>query len=81
MQDTTFERLVTCFEKAFGNLNPSDIPAATRENMAAWDSIAHVMLLNLVREEFDIDIDFEEFDGATSFATVLDLIRTRTVNA
>lgn len=81
MQDTTIERLVSCFSKVFGNLSPSEIPTLRKENIAAWDSIAHVTLLNLVREEFDVDIDFEEFDSATSFPAVLEMVRARTVNA
>ena len=81
MRDTDFERLVGCFKKVFGNLSPGDIPAATHESIAAWDSIAHITLLNLIREEFNIDIDFDEFDGATSFAAILDLIRSKTGDA
>jgi acyl carrier protein len=81
MKDTTYERLVGCFRKVFGNVSATDIPTMSKDSMAAWDSIAHVTLLNLVREEFDIDIDFEEFDSATSFASVLDLVRARIVNA
>jgi acyl carrier protein len=80
MQDAMAERLVSCFEKVFGGLSPSEIPAATHETVAAWDSIAQVTLLSLIGEEFGIDIDFEEFEGATSFAAILELVRARTAN-
>jgi len=81
MQDAHSERLVACFEKVFPNLGRSGICSATHENVAAWDSIAHVTLLGLIGEEFGVDIDFEEFEGATSFAAILELVRGRDVNA
>ena len=81
MQDAHFEPLVGCFEKVFPNLSRGDISAATHDSVAAWDSIAHVTLLSLIGEEFGIDIDFEDFEGATSFAAVLELVRARTANA
>ena len=35
--------------------------------MADWDSVAQVTLLTVIGEEFGIEVDFEEFEGATSF--------------
>jgi acyl carrier protein len=80
MQGTNSERLVECFEKVFPDLSRSDIVAATSENVAAWDSIAQITLLSLTGEAFGIDIDFEEFEGATSFAAILELMNARTGN-
>jgi len=80
MHDELYERLVNCFKRVFVKLDRSAIPAATHESIAEWDSIAHVTLHSLIVEEFGIDIDFEEFDEATSFSAILDLIRTRTAN-
>jgi acyl carrier protein len=80
MHDEQFERLVGCFEKVFPNLSRSDISAATHYSVAEWDSIAQVTLLSLVGEAFGIDIDFEEFEGSTSFAAILELVKARTAN-
>jgi acyl carrier protein len=77
MQDGHFERLMGCFEKVFPNLSRSDIPAAAQNNVAEWDSLAQVTILSLVREEFGVDIDFEEFEDATSFAAILELVSVR----
>ncbi len=77
MQDGHHERLVRCFEQVFPDLTQSAIPAATQDNVAAWDSIAQVTLISLIGEEFGIDIDFEEFEDAISFAAVLDVVRAR----
>jgi acyl carrier protein len=79
--DEQFERLVSCFKKVFPNMSRSDIPSATQESLPAWDSIAHVTLISLIGEEFGLDLDFEEFDGATSFASILELLRARMANA
>jgi acyl carrier protein len=64
------EKLSYCFSLAFPKLDPSQRAAATTENTNGWDSVAQVMLLTLIAEEFGIDIDFEEFEGATSFAAL-----------
>ena len=77
MQDELVERLVKCFKQVFPAMSTADIPAATQEGTSAWDSVAHVTLLSLIGEEFGIDIDFEEFAEATSFASILDLVRAR----
>ena len=81
MQDAHFERLVGCFQRVFPNLNAADIPAATHENVADWDSLHQITLLSLLGEEFGIDIDFEEFEQAASFSSILDFVRARTVDA
>jgi acyl carrier protein len=77
MVDAQSERLITCFRNVFPNMSPADIPAATQESTAVWDSIAHVTLLSLIGEEFGVDIDFEEFADAASFPAILDLVRAK----
>ncbi|MBV8819468.1 MAG: acyl carrier protein [Acidobacteriaceae bacterium] len=79
--DETYERLVRCFERIFPDLDPNAIPGANTKNTAAWDSIAQVTLVSLIGEEFGIDIDFEEFEEATSFDAVLQVVRARVANA
>ena len=80
MEDERFERLVNCFKKVFPKMNRADIPSATQESTAAWDSIAQVTLISLIGEEFGIDPDFEEFEQATSFASILDLLQAKMAN-
>ncbi len=75
MDDPTAETLKDCFEKVFPDLPRSAIPAASHANLAAWDSLAQVTLLSLVGEELALDIDFEEMEGATSYAALLALVR------
>jgi acyl carrier protein len=75
MHDANIGRLIGCFEKVFPNLSRSDISAATQDNVAAWDSVAQITLLSLVGEEFGVEIDFEGFEGATSFDAILNMVR------
>ena len=77
MQDAQFDRLVNCFEAVFVNLSRNDIPAATHGTVATWDSIAQVTLLSLIGEEFGMEIDYDEFEGMTSFASILQFLRAR----
>lgn len=80
MADAYFEQLVDCFEEVFPKLSRSAIPASTHDNVAEWDSIAQLTLLSLIGESFHIDIDFEEFEGATSFTAILELLMARAGN-
>ena len=77
MQDEIAQRLARCFRQVFPELNSDQIHLAAQENIAGWDSIAHVTLLGLIGEEFGIEIDFEQFTEATSFAAIVELIRAQ----
>ena len=68
-------KLERCFALTFPKLDPGLIPAASAEKMSDWDSVAQVSLLTLIGEEFGMDVDFEEFEGATSFAVIEERLR------
>ena len=65
--DNVREKLSRCFALAFPKLEPRKYATASAENMSEWDSMTQLTLLTLIGEEFGRDIDFEEFEGATSF--------------
>ena len=65
--DNTRTRLERCFALTFPRLDPSQCATASADTMADWDSVAQITLLTVIGEEFGIEIDFEEFEGATSF--------------
>jgi acyl carrier protein len=75
--DETATKLEQCFRIAFPALDPVGIPLASVDRVPQWDSVAQITLLNLIGEEFAIDIDFEEFEGATSYPEVLARLRQR----
>jgi acyl carrier protein len=68
--DNVREKLGRCFALAFPKLDPSQYATASAQNMSEWDSITQVTLLSLIGEEFGREIDFEEFEGATSFESL-----------
>lgn len=65
--DDVKTRLSRCFALAFPKLDPSQYEIASAQNVSEWDSIAQLTLLTLIAEEFQWEIDFEEFEDATSF--------------
>ena len=73
--DKLSERLSKCFSLVFPNLPTDQIPSAAADKMSGWDSVAQINLLSLIGEEFNLDIDFEEFEGATSFEKLLHRLR------
>jgi acyl carrier protein len=79
--DADAAKLESCFLQVFPDLKQSDVATASHATVSAWDSIAQVTLLSLIGEEFNLDIDFEEFEGATSFNDILTLVRQKQQNA
>ena len=65
--DDVRDKLGRCFALAFPQLDPNRYADASAENTPQWDSLAHVTLLTLIGEEFGREIDFEEFEGVTTF--------------
>ena len=79
-QDAYREQLVGCFEKVFPGLSRRDILECTQSSVATWDSIAHVTLMSLVGEQFEMEVDFEDFEEATSFGAVMAMVCARKGN-
>jgi acyl carrier protein len=69
-------RLATCFCTTFPTLTLDRVPSASIDTVAEWDSMAQINLLTVIGEEFNLDIDFEQFDGATSFPLLLERLRS-----
>lgn len=79
--DNLSGRLAKCFSLVFPGISEDRIPSASADNLAGWDSVAQINLLSVIGEEFGLDIDFEEFEGATSFEALLDRVREITARA
>ncbi len=75
------DKLAHCFSLAFPQMDPDQRVTASVETTKGWDSVAQVTLLTLIGEEFGIDIDFEEFEGATSFEALASRISEITKGA
>ena len=79
--DNVREKLTACFATVFPNLATAAIASASAGQMAEWDSLTQVNLLSVIGEEFGIDIDFEDFEDATSFEAILDRLVRRGAGA
>lgn len=66
MSDVT-PRLVKCFQTVFPEMPETQIRAANQQSVPMWDSVATVTLVNVVDEEFNVELDLEKLDQLNSF--------------
>ena len=75
--DNTETRLVNVFETVFPDLPPEKIETASQDRVENWDSIAAITLVNLIEEEFGIEMDFDQIADLTSFPEILKYVNGR----
>ena len=68
--DERTAQLTSCFRTVFPRLPEAQIPAASTETLADWDSIASMRLAAVIEEAFQIELDLEALDQLTSFAAL-----------
>jgi len=73
--DDVRNRLVNCFKIAFPGLEDNDIPNANQESVSAWDSIGAITLMNVIEEEFDMQMDFDRVADLDSFSKIHDYLK------
>jgi len=66
--DDIAKRLVGCFQTVFPDLEAKQIPAASQETVAAWDSVATVTLITVIEDEFGVALDLERLQEFDSFS-------------
>ena len=75
--DKSRDRLAQCFRVVFPNLkDDADVFAATQATVPEWDSVAAIMLVNVLEEEFQIEMDFDVLGDLTSFGLILDYLKS-----
>ncbi len=79
--DNIEQRLETIFATVFPDLPAGKIKSASQESVESWDSVAAITLINLIEEEFEIQMDFDDVAELTSFSKILDYLRRRLANA
>jgi acyl carrier protein len=77
--DSVEARLVQCFSVIFPNLSEKDLSYAGMETVEDWDSVATVTLINVVEEEFGIQIGLEDMEEMLSFRQFLNYLKNRKV--
>lgn len=73
--DEITARLISCFQTVFPGMTEAEAAAASQTSVAAWDSVAAITLLNVIEEEFGIEVDFEELPELDSFNRVQDYLK------
>jgi len=68
--DDVRAKLVECFQIVFPDLKEKDIPAASQETIAEWDSVAAITLVNVIEEQFGIEMDLDQIADLDSFEKV-----------
>ncbi len=69
-------RLINCFQLVFPDLPESDIPSATQSTLGAWDSVAAITMMNVVEDEFQIEMDLDSLADLDSFDRILNYLES-----
>jgi acyl carrier protein len=79
--DNLKERLSNCFQTVFPDLSEADVPGASHESLTAWDSVASLTLVNVIEEEFGIEMDFDVLGDLTTFDLVYQYLQKETAKS
>jgi len=68
--DNVENRLAGCFRLVFPDLPENQIVSASQATVPQWDSIAAITLVNVLEEEFQTTIDFDQLADLDSFPRI-----------
>lgn len=72
--DDIAKRLTSCFQTVFPDLSTEEIAHASQSSVPAWDSTAAIMLVNVLEDEFGIQMDFDALAELDSFSRVYEYL-------
>ena len=70
-------RLLRCFETVFPELTESEILNSSQESVKAWDSVATITLVNVIEDEFQVELDLDDIADLTTFDRVLKYVESK----
>ena len=73
-------RLTQCFQLVFPELAAGGVSKAAPATVSSWDSIATITVVNLIEEEFEVQIGLEDIEQEVSFNTLLNYLQRKAVN-
>ena len=76
MDDVT-PKLIECFQIVFPDLGENKIPTASQDTVAEWDSVAAITLVNVIEEQFGIEMDLDDVAELDSFEKVRAYLQRR----
>jgi len=68
-------KLANCFSVIFPDLKPAEVLRATSTSVPAWDSAASIMLVNVIEEEFEVQIDMDVVPELVSFDRIREYLQ------
>ena len=74
-------RISACFANVFPELPVAEIPRASHESLAEWDSVAHITLLSAIAEEFQCEMDEEFLETLTSYKLIVEYIEASSLKS
>lgn len=70
MMNATRERLLTCFSVVFPGTPPQQLASASIDNLVEWDSANHILLMQVIEEQFGFPVADEAMAELTSFSAL-----------
>ncbi|HTV64764.1 MAG TPA: phosphopantetheine-binding protein [Bryocella sp.] len=71
------QRLTKCFEVVFPDLPQDAIAGASTATVSAWDSVAAITLMNVVEDEFGLELDLDDLANLDSFEKLHSYLQNR----
>lgn len=68
------KRLTDCFRAVFPKVPETEVQNATAATVGDWDSVAAITLMNVIEEEFQIEIDLDRLAELDSFESLAEYL-------
>ena len=75
LPDNIQTRLVECFQTVFPDIAAEAIPSVSQASTPAWDSLAAITLVQVLEDEFSLELDLDKLADMDSFDKVLGYLR------
>ena len=75
--DKTRPRLINCFQVVFPDLPVESIATASTATVTAWDSVAAITLMNVLEDEFAMEMDLDDLANLDSFDKIHTYLQKR----
>jgi acyl carrier protein len=74
------QRLAQCFSLVFPDIEAPEVYSASSSSVAAWDSLAAIILANVIEEEFRVKLDYDVLPELVSFDLILNHLNNDHLN-
>lgn len=64
------ERLLSCFSVVFAGRSPAVLEAANIDNLPEWDSSNHILLMQVIEEQFGFPVSDDAQGELMSFSAL-----------